>query len=364
MTKTAYGQLESATGFRANPLGIALSTALRRHIDLPDVINYDWVHSALQGGVVTCEVEALLVATRTARSELQAFLANEAWQYPGRSRQKAKYLHKVFDPRRVGEDPDKVRATCSELLGLYGMLRCFFEVKYAARPEFTHHLESFSLLCKAIDTILAMKFGFIEIEAASVSELQGVLSQHLRRHVALYGEGHVRPKHHWLLDCPPQFLRDRLVLDAFVVERTHLSIKRVAEDTKNTRAYERSVLSGVLCGVLRDCGMVCGDQLLGRTAFWPGTAARIADRAEVHGQEFVVGEVVIWSGEVAELRACALEADELLFIVERLRPLAVASPHYGTYERTPGLVVWQARAAGHALAWRLRSNGSIFVVVR
>ncbi len=70
------------------------------------------------------------------------------------------------------------------------------------------------------------------------------------------------------------------------------------------------------------------------------------------------------SGEIAELKACAVEANELFFLVERLRPLGEASPHYGAYERVPGLVVWPARAACHALAWRPRSDGSLFVVSR
>ncbi len=365
MTKAAYAKLESAVGFRSNPHGIASSTALKGHIDLPDVINYDWVHSALQGGVVTCEVEALLAATRTPRSELQTFLASPAWRYPGITRQKARYLHRVFDPRRVGgDDPDKVKATCSELLGLYGMLRCFFDMKYGSVAEFRRHLECFFLLCRAMDLILALKFGFLGIDAASVGELQAVLCRHLREHIALYGEGHVRPKHHWLVDCPSQFLRDQLVLDAFVIERTHLSIKQLAEDVKNTRSYERSVLSGFLCGVLRDSRELGGDRLLGRTALLPGSAARVADRAEVQKQEFTVGEIVLKSGEVAELKACALEASELFFVVQRLQLVGEASPHYGTYERVPGLVVWPARAACHALAWRPRSNGSLFVLSR
>ena len=42
---------------------------------------------------------------------------------------------------------------------------------------------------------------------------------------AAYGEGWMKPKHHWQMDVPRHTQRDGLVLDAFVIERTHLAVK-------------------------------------------------------------------------------------------------------------------------------------------
>ena len=135
MTRAASSELETASGFRCNPHGIACCDPLEPYVASPEVINYDWVHSALQSGVVTCEIEAILASTGVPRADLQSFLANPELEYPGCRKQKAQYLHRVFDARQVGSDePDKVKASCSELIGLYGMLRVFLHLQFAEVP--------------------------------------------------------------------------------------------------------------------------------------------------------------------------------------------------------------------------------------
>jgi hypothetical protein len=334
-------------------------------VALPDCINYDWVHSALQNGVLNCEVEALLLATAVTRAELQTFLASPQWQFPEFTKQKSRLLHRVFDARRVAsEEPDKVKASCSELLGLYGMLRMFFHLKFAEVPAFERHLASFNQLCKCIDWFLALKRGTVPVDAASTDELQACLRSHLEMHTALYGDRFVRPKHHWLLDTPAQFLRDRVILDGFIIERTHLIIKGLADLVKNTVAYERSVLTGVLCHLLQDAN-VQDSRLLGRTAPLPGSTAVVADRARIHGVEFVVGELALFGDQVGVLKACVGESGELFFLMKILRLTAEIGPCCGLYEQSPGgLVAWRARAAQHPLAWRTRSDGTLFVARR
>ncbi len=366
MTKAALKQLEVATGFRTNPHGLVMSMALEGHLDLPDSINYDWVHSALQQGVLTSEVEAILEASVVPRSDLQAFLADATWEYPGIRRQKARYLHRVFDPRRVPtDDQRRVKASCSELLGLYGLLRCFFNLRLAGDPDFAPHLASFNSLCTGLDMILSLKRGLRRIDPRSVSELEDILGQHLTQHVAVYGDRNVRPKHHWLLDCPQQFLRDAIVLDAFVIERGHLDVKAIAELVKNTRAYERSVLTGVLCNALQDSrGNRFAVGLVGRTAVVPGGGFVVADRAAANFQEFAVGEMVVQGDSTGMIKACAEEAGDLFFLVLPFRLLEQHAPGCGTFAEGDGLVVWEPNDVCHALAWRHRSDGSMFVVCR
>ena len=114
MRKVDFEELERASGFRHNPHAIALSEPLRSIVPFPEVVNYDWVYSALQGGAFTSEIEAFLSATKVPRADLQSLLAASDWCYPGSTRHKARYLHRVFDPRRVAaEEPDKIKASCS-----------------------------------------------------------------------------------------------------------------------------------------------------------------------------------------------------------------------------------------------------------
>jgi hypothetical protein len=212
--------------------------------------------------------------------------------------------------------------------------------------------------------ILEFKYGVRSIDAASVGELQALLGQRLMHHVAVYGEAYVRPKYHWLLDCPQQFLRDCIVLDAFVIERGHLEIKAVAEQVTNTQTYERSVLTAVLTTTLRDDRAGIRYGLLGKSVVAPGCGFIVADRAKGHGIEFVVGDVIVHNHTVGLLKACALEADDLFFLVEDHRLVSRDVLSCGTYEPLGGLVSWDAGAVCHALAWRRRPDGSIFVVCK
>ncbi len=113
------------------------------------------MHTFLQGGVFNTEVEALLKVCNEhkllTRQDVQSFLKDSAWTWPRASTVKQRQLHRVFDERRG--DPEKVKCSCSEALGLYGMLRFLFEAKLDARPEVANQLQSFRLMCGCLDTV-------------------------------------------------------------------------------------------------------------------------------------------------------------------------------------------------------------------
>jgi hypothetical protein len=115
--------------------------------------------------------------------------------------------------------------------------------------ELTGKLASFDAACAVLDVILAAKRGSTPA-AQAARELSVKLRHHMTSHIAAYGDDSIRPKHHWNLDLPSQILRDGFVLDAFVIERSHLRVKRIADDVKNTSQFERSVLAGVVNATL------------------------------------------------------------------------------------------------------------------
>lgn len=362
MTRTRFGELETATGFRSNPHSLSLSPILRDLIQLPDVITYDWVHSALQQGVMTLEVEAMLSSTRVERADLQRFLANAEWAFPQSTKMKAKGLHKVFDARRVASDePEKIKASCSELLGLYGVLRVYFAMKFDAAPEFEQELASFRALCEAVDLILMCKRGLTHVLEA-VPKLRAALQKHLELHRACYGDRYVRPKHHWLLDTVEQIARDRFVLDAFVIERTHLQVKSVAEKIKNTVAFERSVLQGVLA-VTFNAAQAERQWLglLGRTALVPGTEARVADKGLILGLEVRVEEIVVKSAGLGKVAAFVEEAGAFFLVVHPLLVVSKIGDSASICRQTAELELWPALEVYPALAWMPRPDGTVLV---
>ena len=363
LSKTKFKQLETAAGFRANPHGICSSSSLMKLVVLPDAINYDWIRSALQAGVFTHEVEALLSVTRIRRDDLQTFLANPTWSYPDRSSQKAKQLHRVFDARRVSaEEPDKIRASCSELLGLFGMLRVFFALRCGEMAEFRGPLSSFDAACEVMDLFLLCKRGLVTI-SQGVPKLKAALSLHLRLHQETYGDAWITPKHHWLCDVPDQILRDGLVLDTLVIERTHLQVKAIAENVQNTIAFERSVLSGIVVTTLRNSNENPNFALLGRTATLPGSAALVADKALVYGLEMQVGEIIVKGRSLGAIVAFVAEDGDLSVLAHPLDTVSEVCKSVTICRQALRFEVWPATQIHHVLAWMHRPDGTVLVVV-
>lgn len=114
------------------------------------------MHTLLQGGVFIIEIEALLLAVRSAgiaRQDVYKFLRDQPWQFPLDGRAKSNQLHRIFGEKRTSkEDPDKVKCSCSEALGVYTLLRFFFESAVGGSADHSKPLESFRAVCRVLDS--------------------------------------------------------------------------------------------------------------------------------------------------------------------------------------------------------------------
>ena len=374
LTKTSLNDLEVVTGLHANPHGLLASSILPAcaNWNLVETATYDWVHNMLQGGVFTLECEAILKSAEAfgiTRNMIKLFLGDASWKYPQSARSKAVQLHRIFDERRVSDTkPSKVKASCSELLGVYGLLRLFFETKVAGIPELAGNLKSFKSCCQVLDTVMAAKNSYMPV-AQAADQMEQAVTEFMRCHQSVYGTEYIKPKHHWLMDVPDQFRRDGLVLDAFVIERTHISVKKLAEHIRNTSTYERTLISGMLVVQLREgrADRVTGPRLIGSTAVLPGTEIQVADKLTVWSFEVCVGDAVVRvsGGDPGIVSACAELSDgTLCCLVSELQKVANVTDHSGKYLETGRLIVWHATSVQLCRAWRQQPDGCVFVVYR
>ena len=156
LTAARFAEIETMVGFTWNPSGLVATAP--QNIHLTDTVTYDWVHSCLQDGVFNTEMSAFLVATGTPRSSLQRCLRDRDWLFPKYRTSHCKLLHRIFDERRVSsENPNKVKGTCSEMLGAFGLVRHWMECEMAVAPAIQVFIDSFSALCKVLDLLLAAK---------------------------------------------------------------------------------------------------------------------------------------------------------------------------------------------------------------
>ena len=165
--------------------------------------------------------------------------------------------------------------------------------------------------------------------------LQRALKRHMDAHILAYGgTDHIKPKHHWLYDVAAQWLQQpSLVLDAFIIERLHLRVKRIADNVHNTSTFELSVLSRLVCVQEASLRQSCASTaLVGPSVRLRDGPVTVADSMLVSGLRLDVDDVVIAHTRAAlqagRIVACLREDEnnnlhavlEMLVFDQRLSP--------------------------------------------
>ena len=368
MYKKTFEALCKVHGLNYNADGLIFDRSLRAVLKPVVTVTVDWMHTFLQGGILTVEIHLLLVHVGVPYATMEAYLQTR-WYFPRVTRQKSNELHRVFNDfrRRSSEKADKLKASCSELLGLYHMIRHYVETKVAS-DRCPASQASFFACCKCIDIINQARHGHITTaEAAPV--LRAATQQFLIKHKRAYGTSELIPKHAWMWDVVAQLERDPVVLDMFVVERGHLGVKFVADRVDNLRCYERSVLSGVVTDRLNKLGEQPYelDHLDGtRASSSEYPMATFSKRLTLtRGLDLEVGDVVIREDdhELGRIAACAQEKATLMIIVERAALLRHRSRNSSIFEFTGELAIWAPTVVRAAPAWYNYQDRESCVVV-
>lgn len=365
-TKKSHTDLEFVIGLNANPHGLLREVRLRELIDPTAVLTWDWAHTILQAGVMTIEMSLLLKACEPrgiSRATMQAFLKDPSWSFPRSSRQKSLQLHRIFDERRVGSNDEKLRCSISELLGVYSLVRHYVDAVVGSPAAIAGELASFRAACQVLDVIVLAKRGLVPVPEAQHA-LARAVPGFLRAHIAVYGTSHLVPKHHWLLDIPPQLGRDAMVLDCFVVERTHLVVKRTADQVKNLQHFETAVLRGVTNSTFASAAeAVDGDHLQGPCAPMPGfPMAHVADKMRIGAFEVSIHDIVLRGPECGTIAACVSEAGQFFVIVDVMAVIERIGSQTVRVRPTTTKALWQSTGVEHVAGWKAQADGSILVV--
>jgi len=247
---------------------------------------------------------------------------------------KGRQAYRIFSASRRNKDEehDKLRASASELLSMYTLLRLWAETEIGDKAEVALERSSFDASCSVIDAILMAKRQLLTMPDAG-RLLKRRVTNFMQRHKRAYGTAHVRPKHHWMFDVAEQFLIDPQVFDQFIIERLHLTVKLHADRCDNTFRYERSVLSGVLNSQIAALRLMKGDCCLldCQTGTLPGfDHAVVGDNMDCFGMHLSVDDIVTHNQTMGRICACVSELDMFLVIVEPLRLVAYRSSGGGT----------------------------------
>ena len=359
--KNALDDYEKAAGLSCTSDGLLADDALRTKVQR--AFTYDWVHCCLSGGTLTTEISLLATSgvQQLSWKSLEACFRLDR-KFPIARGTKGRALWKVFQYSGRG-DADKVKASCSELLGVYAIMRhyvCNALGDALVTDRLRDQIASFTACCEVVDYLLAGKRAAGNAEALAQGLIRK-LQAHMSAHKKAYSSDHLLPKHHWLFDVADQWRRDGVLVDMFVTERLHLACKSIAEKIKDTRTFESSVLrmrafsqSSRLRGIARCSGVA----LHGRQASHEGLAHErfcVAAAVDVYGMMVHAGDIVANKNQrcVGAVMSCVQAGGSFFVVVQEYRYERHMSSHTVLFSKPEGdvLSTWSAAEVQLCSAW-------------
>ena len=359
LTKTLYENICMSRGFVYNKYGVLFDAATRPMIT-QDVILIDWVHTLLCDGSFSCEVH--LILTHSDRmlgkgfAHVRSFFG-DGWALPKNSNFCKNVLNHIFDDIRhaYAENHEKLKASASELLSVYGLLRHWVLLELQGERDMEKHVNSFNACCELVDIMLSAKRGTIPMRQAA-DLLERAAKRHLDEHKGVYGTARIKPKHHWVFDVAEKMRWLLYVYDAFLIEKAHLRAIAVADHIENTSMYEQSVLARMMhsqVNSLRELGPQA--ELMGTSAPFPGfDDALVSDNLAIEGVTYSVGDFVFLDTTTpGQILACVQEGEDFFVVVHAFVLVGMRlSVHSANYTCQGARAVWLARNVSLALAWR------------
>ena len=143
--------------------------------------------------------------------------------------QKPKMLPKVYLRRLFNDSKEEYNSfpgSASDLLAIVPLLEHFVEQTIQPTGLIPEQTASCLLLCRVCSLLMFAK-TLTYVPDDLVNQLQMNQIQHMKAFVKAYGESQCKPKHHFALHVGIQIRKFRFVLDAFVHERKHRTLKQV-----------------------------------------------------------------------------------------------------------------------------------------
>ena len=122
-TNEAFKECQKTRGFNTNELGLVADEDLRNELHVSEVLRTDWVHDALQSGMLSNECTLFFIACSTVGLHAgiweRYFSAN--WSYPAHRRLKTGDLHELFNKFYTNkeEKDKKFKCQASQLLSVF-----------------------------------------------------------------------------------------------------------------------------------------------------------------------------------------------------------------------------------------------------
>ena len=239
-----FKKRETAVGFRHEPYSLLLMPELADVVRPVSQFCHDPQHTIFVNGVFNTVLylvlESLHVNGMRVYEAVRKFL--EGWSWPSRVWNPG--LAAVFSPVRVKSwrKSHRVACTASEGLSLLSPLMYFVHIHVLPTGRCVNACHAFLALGEVVDCLQNIPAG-----RTSASSLSTSISQFLRLVKRAGWEDWCHPKFHWMVHLPSHLRKFGCIPTCWSLERKHRCAKRYANDVRDTRRFDHSVLSEVTC---------------------------------------------------------------------------------------------------------------------
>jgi hypothetical protein len=243
---------ETAFGFNHEPHGLLMDPALDAIVDPVSHYAHDWMHAMVVNGVFNTIVFLLCMDISNAGmhdiwGRFHAYV--KLWCWPARAGNGSKHYSDIFNPKRAtsSKKAKHLKCSASDCLSIYAVMAFYIQVVVIPSGLCRAACLAFLGCADLLDMLMCVNLGFVTEDM-----LREAVHKLLERCVQAGWTDYMHMKFHWMLHFASELTNFGCMLSCFVHERRHKLVKRYASLLLNTSAYERSVLSEVICQHLAD----------------------------------------------------------------------------------------------------------------
>jgi hypothetical protein len=248
---------EQACGFNHNPFNMLLDPSLDDVLKPVSQFAHDWMHTMVVHGVwntiMFLLIEALIASgIPDASQQLGTYLA--LWTLPRRSGTSAANMSDAFSKSRwkSSRKAKYFKCTASEAISMYAILACFVTTVFAGAGYCVLECTAYILLADFMDLLVASPHGTVTSDM-----MRAAGDKFLRACVNAGWRERLIPKFHWIIHLAIESRWFGILLTCWVHERKHRMVKRYTDQVRNTRVYEKSIMSEVICHHIAELSDAC-----------------------------------------------------------------------------------------------------------
>ena len=198
--------------------------------------------------------------------------------------------------------------------------------------------------------------------------LQKAIVEHLEKHRSVYGSLDFLPKHHFALHLPQQIARDQALTDTFVVERSHLLPRQIANEIDNSTTFEKSTITRVRLERMSSLESI--EERVGLTgkdaAMCPelsralGADVAVAAGAHIDGIRIERDDVLLVDGYTIKLSDVCKTGERYFLLGYLFQLIRTLSESSSVWTNTDDLhmLEWSGQRVRRCHAWSQRGDGT------